>query len=132
MQSHGYGGNGRKLVAETPVYRCVFACLRMCAQIRLCRNRLYIERKWGHSWLWLGPRIAGYLLKGARNAALLQTLHALRAAIRLSAGVRQECLSAGACSYLRAADTAHRGSLLLRLRREVLGMLPTPPAARPR
>ena len=35
------------------------------------RNRLYIERKWGAGWLGLLPRLAFYLLKGARNGVLL-------------------------------------------------------------
>jgi hypothetical protein len=35
-------------------------------------------------------------------------------------------MSAGARSYLRAADGVHRGSLLLRLRNEVLAILPRP------
>ena len=33
------------------------------------RNRLYIERKWGAAWLGLMPRVAFYLIKGARNGA---------------------------------------------------------------
>ena len=37
------------------------------------RNRLYIERKWGAGWFGLLPRLAFYLLKGARNGVLLQT-----------------------------------------------------------
>jgi GT2 family glycosyltransferase len=90
------------------------------------RNRIYIARKWGCSWPSLAPRIAGYLLKGARNGALRPTLEALRAAVILSAGVEQRRLSPGARAYLRAADAAHRGSPLHRLRREVLGMLPIP------
>jgi GT2 family glycosyltransferase len=95
------------------------------------RNRLYIERKWGRSWLRLAPRVAGYLLKGARNAALLQTVHALWAAIRLSTGVHPSCLSPSAQAYLQVADAAHRGSLLLRLRREAFAMLPIVHSARP-
>jgi GT2 family glycosyltransferase len=91
------------------------------------RNRLYIARKWGCSWPSLAPRIVGYLLKGARNAALRQTLDALYAAVGLSAGVEQRHLSVRANAYLRAADAAHRGSLLLRLRHEVLAILPRPP-----
>jgi GT2 family glycosyltransferase len=90
------------------------------------RNRLYIARKWGYSWPSLAPRIVGYLLRGARNAALRQTLRALCAAVSLSAGVEQRRLSPRAHAYLLAADAAHRGSLLLRLRHEVLAMLPRP------
>jgi GT2 family glycosyltransferase len=88
------------------------------------RNRLYIERKWDRSWASLAPRIVGYLLKGARNAALWQKLHALCAAVSLSAGVQHRRLSPGARAYLRTVDAAHRGSLLRRLRHEVLAVLP--------
>ena len=95
------------------------------------RNRLYIARKWGGSWPSLAPRIAGYLLKGARNAALGQTVRALYAAIRLSAGTAPQRLPAGARTYLRATDAAQRGSLLHRLRHEVLAMLPSPAAQVP-
>jgi GT2 family glycosyltransferase len=90
------------------------------------RNRLYIARKWGQSWPALAPRIAGYLLKGARNGALRQTLLACRAAISLSKGAAQRHLPVGARAYLHAADTARRGSLLYRLRHEVLAVLPNP------
>ena len=83
------------------------------------RNRLYIERKWGRSWLSLAPRIAGYLLRGARNAALLRTLHAMGAAVGMSTGAERRHLSDGARAYLQATDTALRGSLALRLRHEV-------------
>ena len=95
------------------------------------RNRLYIARKWDGSWPSLAPRIAGYLLKGARNAALGQTVRALYAAIRLSAGAEPQRLPAGARTYLRATDAAQRGSLLHRLRHEVLAMLPSPAAQVP-
>jgi GT2 family glycosyltransferase len=90
------------------------------------RNRIYIARKWGQSWPALAPRIAGYLLKGARNGALRQTLLAFRGAISLSTGVEQRHLPAGARAYLYAADTAPRGSLLHRLLHEVLAALPNP------
>jgi GT2 family glycosyltransferase len=90
------------------------------------RNRLYIERKWGRPWPSLAPRIAGYLLKGARNVAFWQTLHALLAAVGLSAGVAHRRLSPGARIYLHTVDAVHRGSLLHRLRHEVLAVLPRP------
>jgi GT2 family glycosyltransferase len=109
----------------SPEQRCAWSGTRW---FYFVRNRLYIARKWGHSWPSLAPRIVGYLLKGAHNAALGQTLHALRAAVSLSAGVEQRRLSAGARAYLRAADAVHRGSLLLRLRHEVLAILPRPVA----
>ncbi len=73
-------------------------------------NRLYIERKWGARWFSLLPRIAFYLIRGARNGVLIQTLRALPAANRLSAGVAVRRHSPPARRYLRANDTAHRDS----------------------
>jgi GT2 family glycosyltransferase len=107
----------------SPDRRCAWSGTRW---FHFVRNRLYIERKWGRSWPSLAPRIVGYLVKGARNAALRQTLRALGAAVSMSAGVAHRHMSAGARSYLRAADGVHRGSLLLRLRNEVLAILPRP------
>ena len=44
------------------------------------RNRLYIGRKSGHSWLALTPRMAGYCIKATRNGCLRETPRALWAA----------------------------------------------------
>ena len=90
------------------------------------RNRLYIGRKWGVSWLALAPHYAGYLLKAARNGVLWQTMRALPAAVRLSARQRPNHQTDAAQAYLRRNDTVHRGSLLLRLRHEAFGLLPHP------
>jgi GT2 family glycosyltransferase len=73
------------------------------------RNRLYIERKWGAGWLSLLPRSGFYLIKGVRNGALLQTLHAIAAAMRLSFGVIARPHSPAALRYLAMNDTVHRG-----------------------
>jgi len=75
------------------------------------RNRLYIERKWGASWLALLPRIAFYLLKGARNCLLPQTLHALRAAVAMSSCIAARPRSAASLAYIRRNDTVHRRPL---------------------
>lgn len=74
------------------------------------RNRLYIERKWGASWLKLAPRYAGYLMRGARNGLLRQTLRALPAAVRLSAALPVKHLPKHALAYLRRNDAAYRGA----------------------
>ena len=84
------------------------------------RNRLYIERKLGHSWLTLSPRIAGYLLKGSRNRLPLQTLRAIVASANMGPRTRSRSMPAAGTSYLSRNDRAHRGSLLHRLRSEVL------------
>jgi GT2 family glycosyltransferase len=88
------------------------------------RNRLYIGRKSGETWAALAPRFAAYLVKGARNGVALQTLRALPAAIRLSRAAPTKRLSNTARDYLARNDTAHRGTRLARLRREVLAALP--------
>jgi GT2 family glycosyltransferase len=88
------------------------------------RNRLYIGRKAGESWLALAPRFAAYLVKGARNGVLWQTLRALPAALRMARTVPPRRLSAEARAYLARNDRAYRGSLFTRLRREVLAALP--------
>jgi GT2 family glycosyltransferase len=88
------------------------------------RNRFYIGRKCGHSWLALAPRMVGYCIKAARNGCLAQTPRALWAAFMMSRGVVHAPLHPVARDYLRRVDTAWRGGLLTRLRREVLAALP--------
>ncbi len=73
------------------------------------RNRLYIGRKWHASWLSLSPRYVGYLLKGARNGILLQTLRALPAAIRLASSTPPQRQSPAMRTYIRKNDARHRG-----------------------
>ena len=88
------------------------------------RNRIYIGRKTGKSWLALAPRIAGYWIKAARNGRLRETPAALWAALRMAHGVRPSPLHQWARDYLQRTDTAWRGNWLTRLRREVLAALP--------
>ena len=88
------------------------------------RNRIYIGRKTGQSWLALAPRMAGYCLKAARNGHLRDTPRALWAAVRMARGVTRIDLPAEARDYLYRSDTALRGGILSRLRREVLAALP--------
>lgn len=83
------------------------------------RNRLYIERKRGQSWLSLAPRAAAYLLKGTRHGSPLRTLRAILAAQSMAPSGAAP-LPESARAYLQRNDRAHRGSLLHRLRREVL------------
>ena len=74
------------------------------------RNRLYIARKWSRGWLPLLPRYLFYLMKGARNGMLAQTLRALPAAIRLSSSTVAGHHSASAREYLWLNDAVHRAS----------------------
>ena len=93
------------------------------------RNRIYIERKIGSAWLPLAPRIGGYLLKGARNGLLLQTLRAVMAAAAMAPRFPTLQMPPEATSYLSRNDRAHRGSWLRRLTSEVLVRIGRPPGA---
>ena len=88
------------------------------------RNRLYIGRKWHASWLSLAPRYAGYLLKGARNGVLMQTLRALPAAIRLASGAPPQGISPTMRAYIRMNDARHRGPWFARPWRDGPSLLP--------
>ena len=99
------------------------------------RNRLYIEMKYGASWPSLLPRFLAYQVKGARNGVLKQGLRAGPAALRLAEAFRpppgeerRYRLSAGARDYLARNNSAHRGGLWDRARREVLAALPSAPS----
>jgi GT2 family glycosyltransferase len=91
------------------------------------RNRVYIERKRGHGWCALAPRIAGYLLKGTRGGRLVQTLQAIWAAGDMTPGAARKMPTA-ALSYLNRNDRLHRGSPWRRLTREVLSRIGAPKA----
>ena len=87
------------------------------------RNRLYIGRKHGDSWLALVPRMVGYVLKGARNGLLAQSLRAIPAAMRLTGNIYPRALPPAARAYLQRHDAAHRGSWGWRWRSEILARL---------
>lgn len=87
------------------------------------RNRLYIERKLGRSWLSLSPRAAAYLLKGLFNGRPVQTLRAILAAVEMAPRSRSRSMPSHAMNYLNRNDRAHRGSLLHRLTNEVLSRI---------
>lgn len=79
------------------------------------RNRLYISRKWGASWSALLPRLGFYLVKGARNGLLMQTLRAITASARLASDVTPRRHSATALRYICLNDAAHRHNCLVAL-----------------
>jgi GT2 family glycosyltransferase len=72
------------------------------------RNRLYIGRKWTSGWLPLLPRLLFYLLKGARNGVLTQTLRAFPAAFAMASGSVSHRHCPAARAYLRMNDSAYR------------------------
>jgi GT2 family glycosyltransferase len=88
------------------------------------RNRIYIERKWGRSWMSLLPRIVGYAVKAARNGCLRGTPRALWAGFRMAKGITPEVMPPAARDYLDRVDRSTRGTLATRFRVEVLSPLP--------
>jgi GT2 family glycosyltransferase len=92
------------------------------------RNRLYIDGKWGASLPFIVAKWFAYWLKGLRNGAGGQAWRALPAALRLLRDFRARqgarAMPAPARAYLAANDAAHRGSVLERVRRELLAALP--------
>jgi GT2 family glycosyltransferase len=92
----------------------------------LVRNMLYVDWKYfreGRRWLMFA---GGYLLKGMYNRKPWQTVRAIAAAVRM---IRQAPPSdqwrfrAEDKAYVHRVDTAHRGSLWERARREVFEKL---------
>ena len=95
------------------------------------RNRLYIALKHGARPAELLPRYLAYQFKGMRNGVLAQGLRAGPAALAMARRFRPMPgtdhlygMPTETRRYLARTDAAHRGSMLQRLRREVLGMLP--------
>ena len=87
------------------------------------RNRLIIGRKWRQGWLALAPWLLGYGLIAARHGAFgaawagfCQGRAAPVAAPRRMSGAMRD--------YIRAYETSQRGTLLTRLRLELLSRLP--------
>ena len=96
------------------------------------RNRLYIGMKYGSGAAALMPRFLAYQVKGARNGVLGQGLRAGLAALKLARAFRPAPgtealykLTPAARAYIAANDAAHRGSVVKRVRAEILAALPT-------
>ena len=88
------------------------------------RNRLYLARKHGTPWPRILGRGLGYLVKGTRNGLAADSLRALAAAARMSAGLRAPPAPALVRAYLARHDRAHRANGMARVRDEVLARLP--------
>jgi GT2 family glycosyltransferase len=83
------------------------------------RNRLMIARKWGAPWLFLLPRICGYVVKGALHGQALAALSGVAAAWRRDAALQKRKMPAPMRDYVFAHETAHRGNPIQRLGSEV-------------
>lgn len=95
------------------------------------RNRLYVAMKHGAHPASLLPRFLAYQLRGARNGVLAQGFRAGPAALAMARAftpppgtAHLHGMTPQARAYLARHDSAHRGGLLSRLRREVLAALP--------
>jgi GT2 family glycosyltransferase len=89
------------------------------------RNRLYISRKLGERWPALAPRVCGYLVKSLRHGLAAETIRAIVAADGMLPNRRGAAIPLPARLYIARNDLLHRGSLLRRVRKEVLSRLAT-------
>jgi GT2 family glycosyltransferase len=76
------------------------------------RNRLMIARKWNTGWLALLPRMAGYLVKGARNGSPIPALAGALEAITSDHLLFKREPSAQMRGYLREHEHRHRETFL--------------------
>jgi GT2 family glycosyltransferase len=88
------------------------------------RNRLYLARKHGGSWLLVLVLASAYAIKGVRNGLAGDSLRAITAAMWLTALLRPGAPSHVLQAYLHSHDTAHRGRLTGRVKNELLSRLP--------
>lgn len=84
------------------------------------RNRVYIDRKYRVHWAAMLPRLAAYVLRGARQGLLFPTLRAFLAAHRLAGTVPGQRLGSGIRYYVWLADGMHRESWPRRAWQELL------------
>ncbi len=88
------------------------------------RNRIFIGRKWGQSWMSLTPLIVGYLLKGAINLRLFPTIIGIAEAVRFRHHKTKLIWTNALSEYVWQNDGRHRGSLYQRIGRELLKKVP--------
>lgn len=95
------------------------------------RNRLYIRLKYGASWPQFGVYAAAYFVKGLVNGVPGQALKGAKECLEMFKTFKADDayqdfykLSPAAEDYIETYDTRLRGSLMTRLRTEVLGKLP--------
>ena len=119
-----YRGDIAVLHKVSPQRRVTWSSTRWFYYVR---NRIYIERKHGGGWLGMTPRLAGYAVRGLRNGLFRQTVQGMAAGVRLARLTEVAPLPPLAHAYLQRTDAAHRGSLLGRVREEVLPALSAAP-----
>ncbi|MDE2389967.1 MAG: glycosyltransferase [Rhodospirillales bacterium] len=113
---------GRLAVIHTPAAEGRFRW-QEARMTHFIRNRLVIARKWRQGWLALAPWLLGYGLIAARHgcfraawAGFCQGCAAPVAAPRKMPGPMRD--------YIRAYETRQRGTLLTRIKLELLNRLP--------
>jgi GT2 family glycosyltransferase len=84
------------------------------------RNRLIIGRKWRAPWLFLLPRIIGYIASGAINRLLFASIIGVLQAISLDGNIMKHRMTPEMRIYIRENELRHRGPLYLRVKAEVL------------
>jgi GT2 family glycosyltransferase len=116
-----YDGSLAVLHKVSPEARVSWSAERMRLFVR---NRLMIARKWRASWLFLLPRMAGYLFKGFLNHRLGAAMSGILEAAGSDSGVEKRPMTAAMRRYIRQHDGQHRGSIMQRLKTEVFGKIP--------
>jgi GT2 family glycosyltransferase len=88
------------------------------------RNRLVIGRKWRRPWLFLLPLIFGYIVNGAVNKHLWDSIIGVFLAISIDGQIKKQQMTPEMRGYLRQNELQHRGSLFGRVKAEVFKLRP--------
>ncbi len=93
----------------------------------LVRNGLYIQWKYYRSQTKFIARSLGYLVKGAINLMPQKAIRGIKDALKMVSGLKNTqapLLSAQSQAYIKKYDTQPRGSLLSRIKNELIAKLP--------
>jgi len=83
------------------------------------RNRLMIGRKWHNPWVSLLPLILGYVVNGAVNKHLWDSIIGVFQAITIDGQITKQRMTSEMRHYLHENELQHRGSLYERVRTEI-------------
>jgi GT2 family glycosyltransferase len=88
------------------------------------RNRVMIGRKWRRSWVFLLPRMIGYVANGAVNNHLWNSIMGVFDAISMDGHIIKQRMTREMRDYLRENELQHRGSLYRWATAEVFKLRP--------